>query len=99
MFSKHFYTLMVLLKFKISFEMIVFVKDYICDSYFCAWWDILHAFLLSADFFQNQLFQNSFRNTNRVSNSLDPDQARQNVGPGLGLNCLQRLSADDKRCK
>ena len=34
-------------------------------------------------------------NTIRVSNSLDPDQARQNVGPDLGLNCLQRLSADD----
>ena len=32
----------------------------------------------------------SFRNTIRVSNSLDPDQARQNVGPDLGPNCLQR---------
>ena len=31
----------------------------------------------------------------RVSNSLDPDQALQNVGPDLGPNCLQRLSADD----
>ena len=30
-----------------------------------------------------------------MSNSLDPDQARQNVGPDLGPNCLQRLSADD----
>ena len=39
--------------------------------------------------------KNSFRNTIRVSNSSEPDQARQNVGPGLGLNCLQRLSADD----
>ena len=38
------------------------------------------------------------RNTIRVSNSLDPDQARHYVGPGLGTNCLQRLSADDKRC-
>ena len=28
-------------------------------------------------------------------NSLDPDQAQQNTGPDLGLNCLQRLSADD----
>ena len=35
------------------------------------------------------------RNTIRVSNSLDPDQAQQNVGPDLGPNCLQRLSADD----
>ena len=30
----------------------------------------------------------SFRTTIRVSNSLDPDQARQNVGPALGPNCL-----------
>ena len=38
--------------------------------------------------------KNSFRNTIRVSNSLDPDLARQNVGPDLGPNCLQRLSTD-----
>ena len=31
-----------------------------------------------------------------VSNSLDPDQARQCVGPDLGTNCLQELTADDK---
>ena len=31
-----------------------------------------------------------------MSNGLDPDQAGQNVGPDLCLNCLQRLSADDK---
>ena len=37
-----------------------------------------------------------------MSNSLDPDQARhfvgpdlENVGPDLGPNFLQRLSADD----
>ena len=28
-----------------------------------------------------------------MSNSLDPDQARQNVGPDMGPNCFQRLSA------
>ena len=38
---------------------------------------------------------NSFGNTMRVSNSLDPDQARHFVGPDLCPNCLQRLSADD----
>ena len=32
----------------------------------------------------------SFRNTIRVSNSLDPDQARHIVGPDLYPNCLQR---------
>ena len=54
-------------------------------------------FLSSADFFfQNQLLnKNAFRNIIRVSNSLDPDQARRFVGPDLGPNCLQRLSADD----
>ena len=37
-----------------------------------------------------------FFNTIRVSNSLDPDQARHYVGPDLGPNCLQRFSADNK---
>ena len=41
-------------------------------------------------FFQNQPFsKNSFKNTIRVRNNLDPDQAQ------LGPNCLQRLSADN----
>ena len=31
-----------------------------------------------------------------MSNCLDPDQDRHFVGPDLGPNCLQRLSADDK---
>ena len=30
-----------------------------------------------------------------MSNGLDPDQARHFVGPDLGSNFLQRLSADD----
>ena len=48
-------------------------------------------------FFQNHFFflKNSIRNTIRVSNSLNPDQARHFVGPDLVLNCLQKLSADD----
>ena len=54
------------------------------------------AFLPSADFFQIQLFRKILsENTIRVSNSLDPDQARRFVGPDLGPNCLQRLSAED----
>ena len=36
-------------------------------------------------------------NTIRVSNSLDQDLAQQNVLPDLGINCLQKLSADDTR--
>ena len=46
-------------------------------------------------FSKSTLSKNSFSNTIGVSNSLDPDQARHSVGPDLGLNCLQRLSADD----
>ena len=42
--------------------------------------EIIHAFLLSTDFFQNQLFI-------RVSYGLDPDQARHFVGSDLGPNC------------
>ena len=35
-----------------------------------------------------------------MSNSLDPQQDQCSVGPDLGLNYLQRLSADNKsRCK
>ena len=47
-------------------------------------------------FFKIKLFKNSFRNTIRVSNGLDPDQDRRYVGPELGPNCLQKLSADDE---
>ena len=36
------------------------------------------------------------RNTIKMSNSLDSDQARHFVRPDLGPNCLQKLSADDK---
>ena len=32
-----------------------------------------------------------------MSNSLDSDQAQHFVGPDLGPNCLQRLSADDTK--
>ena len=32
-----------------------------------------------------------------MSNNLDPDQARHFVGPILGPNCLQKLSALDTR--
>ena len=35
-----------------------------------------------------------FKKECRLS-SLDPDQDRRSVGPGLGSNCLQRFSADD----
>ena len=43
---------------------------------------------------KSSFLKNSFRNTIRVSNSLDPDQARHFVGPDLGPNCWPRISAD-----
>ena len=46
-------------------------------------------------FSKSAFSKNSFRNNTRVSNRLDQDQARRFVGPDLGPNCLQRLSADD----
>ena len=46
-------------------------------------------------FSKSTLTKNSFRNPIRVSNSLDPDQARLFVGPDLGPNCLHKLSAED----
>ena len=55
--------------------------------------------LMSADCFSFFSSKNSFWNSIRVSNSLDPDQYQHFVGPGLSPNSLQRLSADDKsRC-
>ena len=51
----------------------------------------------SADFFQkNNFTKNSLKNTLRVSNGLDPHQAQHSVGPDLGPNHFQSLSADDK---
>ena len=50
-----------------------------------------HYFLLSADFFQF-FFKKFLSGIPSVSNSLDPDQARHFVGPGLGPNCFQTLN-------
>ena len=52
-----------------------------------------------ACFYSKSTFlKNSFRNTIRVPNSLDPDQTRH-FGPDLGPNCSQMLSADNIRVK
>ena len=53
-------------------------------------------FFLKIHFLKSTFLKNSFRNTIRVSNNLDPDQDRHSVGPDLGPNCLQRLSEDDE---
>ena len=58
------------------------------------------ALMLSPDFFSKLMIsKDSFRNTNRVSNSKGPDQDRSCIGPDLGPNCSHRLSADDKSCR
>ena len=53
-----------------------------------------------AEVFQNVLFQNILliSKTIRVSDSLDPDQARHFDKPNLGPNCMQRVSAEVKGC-
>ena len=45
-------------------------------------------FLLPADFFHSTI---------RLSNSLDPDQAKHFIGPDLASS-LHKLLEDDKRC-
>ena len=56
-------------------------------------WENIHPLI----FFKINFLENSFKNTIRVSKSLDPDQARHFVRPDMGPNCLQRLSADGTR--
>ena len=60
-----------------------------------AYWEILHAFVVCYFFFKITFLKNSVMNTIRVSNGFDPVQARHLVGPDLGSNRLQKLSADD----
>ena len=43
---------------------------------------------------KSKFMKNSFMNTIRVSNSLDPDQDGHSVDPELGPNFLQRLPVD-----
>ena len=62
-----------------------------------AFWVIVQALAVVCLLFSILTFlKNSFRNTIKASNYLDPDEDRHSVGPDLGPNCLQKLSADDK---
>ena len=54
-------------------------------------WDIFQIFCRLLIFSKSTVTKNSFRNTNSVSNSLDPDQARRSVGPDLGADCLKKV--------
>ena len=46
--------------------------------------------------FTSENIVNNNNNNNNNNKNNDPDQARQNVGPDLGPNCLQTLSVDNK---
>ena len=51
--------------------------------------------MLSTDFFSKSMFMKiPLIHIIRVSNNLDPDQARHFVGPDLGLACFQKLSSE-----
>ena len=63
-----------------------------------ACWVIFMPLLMSTDFFKINIFKKNFRKTIRLSYCLDPDQTQHFVGPDLGPNCLQRLSADVQSC-
>ena len=57
---------------------------------------IFHAFVVICCVFSKLAFlKNSFMDTIRILNSLDPDWARHLVCLDPGLNCLLRLSADN----
>ena len=55
----------------------------------------MHVLLSSFDFFKINFFENFFQEYPQCVNSLELDQVRRFVGPGLVPNCLQRLLADD----
>ena len=50
-------------------------------------------FLSSVDFFKINFFKKIFQEHYQSVKEFDTDQDRHTVGPDLGLNCLQRLSA------
>ena len=55
--------------------------------------NVINAFLSSVDifFFKINAFNEYFTVAPLVSNSLDPDQARDLIRPDLGTSCLKRL--------
>ena len=57
---------------------------------FCMLVKFSRFFLSTADFSKSIFFR---KNLSKIISEF-PDQTRQNVGPDLGPNCLQRLSAN-----
>ena len=64
-------------------------------GYYHIYTHLLYTLLSSADIFSKSTFFKKIFQERIHSVNLDPDQARNLVGPGLGPNCLPRLSADD----
>ena len=74
------------------FKNYIFAKKCILISFWIfEYFFIIPSHFIIAPYFT--LWMLDFFNTIRVSNSLDQDQAQHFVGPDLGPNCLQRLSA------
>ena len=69
------------------------VSAYFIWQLFCLLSNLARFFVACLFFFKINISENSFRNTMRVSNSVDPDQAQHFVAPDLVPNCLKRLSA------
>ena len=59
------------------------------ESQLFACWVILHAFVVCGFFSELAFLKISFRNTIRVTNSLDPDHDLHFVDLDLGPNCIQ----------
>ena len=78
----------------VFFSYIIYISTTCMPGLF-AYWVILRSFLSSADFFSKSTFLKKISGIPSVSNNLDPDQGGHFVGPDLGPNCLQWLSADD----
>ena len=57
---------------------------------------IFHDFCRLLNFSKLTYSKYSFRNNIKVSDGLDPDQARRSVESDLSPSCLQRLAADYK---
>ena len=64
----------------------------------CMLGNFAYIFVVCGFFFKINFYKKIFQEYHRVSNNLDLDQAGHFVGPDLGPNCLQKLSADDKNC-
>ena len=63
-------------------------------------WVILHASLSSADFFfKINFFEKFFQEYHQSVKQFGSRSGPTIVGPDLGLNCLQKFSADDTSMK